>query len=771
MPTRTTVTCALPYVNNIPHLGNVVPIVSADVYARFLRQMGRPTIYICATDEHGTRTEIEAKAADLTPKAWCHRMHAEIETHLRWFNVRFDYFGRTSCPANHQLTQELFRRLDQNGYTFEETVEQLFCGRCAHYLPDTYVSGTCPICNTPHASGDQCDACGHFLDPLALIEPTCKVCGETPTSRTSRHLFLDLPKLAPELKAWIERQTHWRGIARTIPLAWIKEGLKPRCITRDLDWGVRVPKEGFEEKVFYVWFDAPIGYIAATADWATASGDDWRRWWKDPDAHVVHFLGKDNVPYHTLLWPGTLLGADDGWNLPHAIAANEYLNYEGGQFSKSRRRGIFSSDVQALPFTPDVWRFALMANRPEKKDVDFSWEGLQHNINADLVGNLGNFAHRTLTFLKKNFGSIPPESTLSNDQAAIARARELVGKICTLYESFRIREATTALLELGDHGNLYFHQGEPWVLAKQDMERCGAVMHTAARILAQLSWAMAPLLPAAAEAIRTQMGLITEGDAWEVDPAIAGLTIAKPKPIFAKADPDEIANLAVRFRGMQAEQTYPPLAYEIDPAIDYYSYVVELSKLTVKRRRTELERIKRETLASLDLEAIRASDRVAAYRPLLEERDRGGRSISVENLIAIVLRAGKLPEINVLVDAYNLQSLKHGIVMGAYDRRALTGNLCMKVADGTEHFVPVAGKAPEAILAGEWVIADEEQRVVTKILTKQSEAVAVTTETKGAALCVQGNPAISRAQLKQITVDTCELIQRFCGGSWRITNE
>jgi DNA/RNA-binding domain of Phe-tRNA-synthetase-like protein len=412
-----------------------------------------------------------------------------------------------------------------------------------------------------------------------------------------------------------------------------------------------------------------------------------------------------------------------------------------------------------------------MANRPEKRDVDFSWEGFRRAANSDLVGNLGNLAYRIVTFLKKHFGTIPEESARAEDRSALAKATAYVERISALYDAFRIREAVAALLDFGDHGNLYFHRSEPWVLIKGDRQRCAEVMHTAARILAQLTWPMAPIMPRAAAHIRGQLDLEASDGPWEIDPPLAGREVQKPQTVFAKVEADEIAELAVRFRGQASESTLPPLSYTIDPAIDYHSYVVELSGLQVKRHDAELEHLKRSRLAELDLAALASSPRLAAYRPLLEERDRGGRTVSVDNLIAIVRRAGKLPTINVLVDAYNLLSLQHTVVMGAYDRRALTGNLRMKVAEGQEHFVPVAGKEPEKILPGEWVITDEEDRVVTKILTKQSEAVAVTTDTTDAAMCIQGNPAIGTEELRCVTIETCELVQRVCGGQWRIVNE
>jgi len=405
---RTIVTAALPYVNNVPHLGNIIPTLSADVYHRYLKLSGHETIYICGTDEHGTRTEIEAQARDISPDEYCRELHQKIYELYNWLNIEFDNFGRTSSPENHKLTQEIFLKLYENGYIFADTIKQLYCTECDRYLPDTYVEGKCPNCGSEDAKGDQCDECLKVLEPGELLNPRCKICGCTPEICETKHLFLDLPKLSGKLESWIN-STNWTGIIKNLPLGWIKEGLKPRCITRDLKWGVQVPLDGFEDKVFYVWFDAPIGYVASTVEWAqkTGSVSEWKIWWKNNDANVVHFIGKDNVPFHEIIWPSMLIGANDGWNLPSYISSNEYLNYEGGQFSKSRKRGVFTSDIINLKFTPDIWRYYLLIIRPQSKDADFDWHDLMDKVNNELIGNFGNFINRTLSFTSKNFGEIP----------------------------------------------------------------------------------------------------------------------------------------------------------------------------------------------------------------------------------------------------------------------------------------------------------------------------------------------------------------------------
>jgi methionyl-tRNA synthetase len=761
---RILVTCALPYVNNLPHLGNMVPIVSADVYSRYLRLEGIRSIYICATDEHGTRTEIEAAKAGLDEDTYCRQLHDRMLKSFDWFNVEFTHFGRTSSPENHAITQEMFLSADKNGYVVEQESRQLHCATCEQYLPDTYVEGTCPYCNTPGAKGDQCDTCSRFLDPFELIGPRCKICGQTPETRETRHLFLRLDALSAKLEAWIKSKDHWSGIIRNMPLGWITEGLRPRAITRDLRWGVPVPKAGYENKVFYVWFDAPIGYVAATAEWAKTSGESLNDWWKGGRARLVHFLGKDNVPFHTLMWPGTILAADDGWNTPDFIAANEYLTYEGGAFSKSRGRGVFSEDVMAMGFHPDAIRFFLIANRPEKRDTDFSFEALKNVINASLVGNFGNLANRTLSFIQKRFGEIPEPGPIDDlTQGALDAAKSKIAKIDEAYATFELRAAARYILELSDIGNGYFQAAEPWKTFKTDLQACKTTLYTAAWFLQQLArWAW-PIMPDRCELILEMMGLTL---ADQLEP---GRPVSKPRHLFTPIEDERIEELIKQYEGAGRE-TLGPLEFEKRPEITWPCVILELSEMTIRRRTNKLECWKEESLQGIDLDALASGERLREYTEILEERDVGGRTVSVQNLIEIVRREGKLPNINTLVDIYNTYSLTRSVVMGAYERRTIHGKLIYAAADGSEQFIPVKSRGPEKISPGEWILKDETNMVVTKVTTKQSEAAAISTQTTDCVMCIQGNGTTDIAELTALATEMAAQIVAFCGGSYRIVH-
>ncbi len=547
---RVIVTAALPYVNNVPHLGNVIPTLSADVYRRFLKLSGVDSIYICGTDEHGTRTEIEAHARKMSPDDYCRELHTKILNIFNWLEIEFSNFGRTSSPENRELTQEIFLNLHKNGYIFENTIKQLYCTRCSMYLPDTYVEGECPHCGSKDAKGDQCDECLNVLDPGELLNPRCKLCGATPELRETKHLFLDLPKLSPKLEDWVNSKD-WTGIIKNLPLAWIKDGLKPRCITRDLKWGVPVPLDGFEDKVFYVWFDAPIGYIASTVEYAKKTGSDWKTWWKNNEADAVHFIGKDNVPFHAIIWPSMLIGADDNWNLPAYISSNEYLNYKGGQFSKSRKRGVFSADIINLKFSPDVWRFYLMIIRPESKDADFDWSDLMDKVNNELIGNFGNFINRTITFAHRNFGEVPKGEPNDDDNAILSEVKKLMQEAASELEAARIKEALKVILKISDAGNQYFQKNKPWELVKNDKKRCAAVLSVCCDVAGTLAVGIAPFMPKTAERIWEQFGNTDSvwSGKWGIQNLTPGQKLIEPKILFEKIDKKLIDDYETLFAG------------------------------------------------------------------------------------------------------------------------------------------------------------------------------------------------------------------------------
>jgi methionyl-tRNA synthetase len=373
---RRLITSALPYVNNVPHLGNLIQVLSADAFARFCRLSGYETLYVCGTDEYGTATENRAAEEGISPKELCDRYYAIHADIYNWFNIAFDKFGRTSSPIQTEVTQDIFLKLDKAGHICERTIEQFYCSKCERFLADRYIRGNCPVCGSADARGDQCEACGKLLDPTDLKNPQCSACGSTPSLQKTNHLYIDLPGIKDKLEKWIKDASvkgFWANNAVQMTQAWIRDGLKERAITRDLKWGIPVPKTGYEKKVFYVWFDAPIGYISITGmlgeDIARGkkayngpSFSNWRDfvnyWWKSPgEVDLFQFIGKDNIPFHTVIFPSSLLGSGDKWTMLHHMSSSEYLNYESGKFSKSRGVGVFGTDAKETGIPSDVWRF------------------------------------------------------------------------------------------------------------------------------------------------------------------------------------------------------------------------------------------------------------------------------------------------------------------------------------------------------------------------------------------------------------------------------
>ena len=470
------ITSALPYVNNIPHLGNLTQVLSADVFARFCRLRGYETLYICGTDEYGTASETRALKEGVTPRQLCDHYHAIHRDIYKWFNVSFDYFGRTSTEKQTEIVQAIFREVDEHGYITEREIEQLYCPKCGRFLADRFVEGKCPHCGSEGARGDQCDACQTLLEPTELIDPHCSVCGTTPEVRKTKHLYIDLPKALPLLKEWMEKASvdgFWAKNAIQLTNSWIRDGLRERCITRDLKWGIPVPKPGYENKVFYVWFDAPIGYISITANYT----DDWKKWWQSPeDTELFQFIGKDNIPFHTVIFPSSLLATGEKWTMLHHMSSTEYLNYEGGKFSKSLGIGVFGNDVQETGIPADVWRFYMFWNRPERSDVNFSWSDFQEKVNGELIGNLSNLVNRTLTFVSRFYeGSIPSGEL---DEELVREIREKEEVITSLLERAEERDALREIFALSDIGNRAFQAGEPWKTRKEAPEKAASLLRT-----------------------------------------------------------------------------------------------------------------------------------------------------------------------------------------------------------------------------------------------------------------------------------------------------
>ncbi|XP_006656115.2 probable methionine--tRNA ligase [Oryza brachyantha] len=572
------ITSALPYVNNVPHLGNIIGcVLSADVFARYCRLRGYNVIYICGTDEYGTATETKAMEEKCSPKEICDKYHAVHSEVYKWFDIKFDKFGRTSSPQQTEVCQAIFRKLMENNWLTENTMQQLYCDTCQRFLADRLVEGKCPTegCNYEAARGDQCENCSKLLNPTELIDPKCKVCKNTPRIRDTDHLFLELPLLKDKLVNYINETSvtgMWSQNAIQATNAWLKEGLKSRCITRDLKWGVPVPHEKYKDKVFYVWFDAPIGYISITASYTP----DWEKWWKDPEnVELFQFMGKDNVPFHTVMFPSTLLGTGEKWTMMKTISVTEYLNYEAGKFSKSHGIGVFGNDAKDTNIPPEVWRYYLLTNRPEVSDTLFTWADLQAKLNSELLNNLGNFINRVLSFVAKPAGagydSIIPDAPNAESHPLTKALAEKTNKWVEQYleamEKVKLKQGLKSAMGISSDGNAYLQESQFWKLYKEDPAACAVVMKTSVGLVYLLACLLEPFMPSFSIEVLRQLNLSPEeslsfcdnkGESakaerpWEFVPA--GHKIGKPSPLFKELKDEEVESFRNRFAGSQAER-------------------------------------------------------------------------------------------------------------------------------------------------------------------------------------------------------------------------
>jgi methionyl-tRNA synthetase len=548
---RRLITSALPYVNNIPHLGNLIQVLSADVFARYCRLAGYDTLYVCGTDEYGTATETRALEEGITPRELCDRYHAIHRDIYEWFGISFDKFGRTSVPVHTEITQHIFTKLHENGFITERVMSQPFCEKDGRFLADRFVLGKCPHCGYPDARGDQCESCGKLLDPSELVDARCSVCGTRPVIRETKHLFIDLLAIQPRLKEWMEEAAEagfWARNAVAMTHAWMRDGLKERCITRDLKWGIPVPLDGYRDKVFYVWFDAPIGYVSITAEHTA----DWKSWWYDPaGVRLYQFIGKDNIPFHTVIFPSSQIGTGEGWTKLHHMSSTEYLNYEAGKFSKSRGVGVFGTDARETGIPADVWRFYVYYNRPEKSDFDFTWKDFQEKVNAELIGNLGNLVNRTLSFVSRFYGGVMPEG--SPDEPFWEEVRKAEGEIRDLFERVELRDAFRKIFALSSIGNKKFQDGEPWKGIKEKPAETASLIWNLTYLVRDLAMLAAPYVP---ETTRRVAKMLGGGEvSWKDLGVLSGISkIERPELLFKRLEDKEIEELRIRFSGTQKER-------------------------------------------------------------------------------------------------------------------------------------------------------------------------------------------------------------------------
>ena len=569
---RILITSAIPYINGIKHLGNLVGSqLPADLFARFNRAIGNEVMFICATDEHGTPAELAAAKAGKPVAEYCAEMHGVQAEIAKGFRLSFDHFGRSSSQRNHRLTQHFAGKLAENGLIREVSEKMIYSIDDGRFLPDRYIEGTCPNCGFESARGDQCDNCTKQLDPTDLINPRSTISGSTNLEeRETKHLYLMQRALKDKLEAWIDSKTDWPILTTSIAKKWLNDGdgLQDRGITRDLHWGIPVmrgdqPWPGMEGKVFYVWFDAPIEYIACTAEWADANGLDdaaWQRWWRTDkgaaDVTYYQFMGKDNVPFHTLSFPATILGSGEPWKLVDYLKSFNYLNYDGGQFSTSRGRGVFMD--QALSILPsDYWRWWLLSHAPESSDAEFTWENFQASVNKDLADVLGNFVSRVTKFAVSKLGDTVPEAGAfgPTETALIADLGVRIADYTRAMEGMEVRKAAAELRAIWVIGNEYLQAAAPWSVVKTDPDQAQAQIRLALNLIRIYAVLSSPFIPDAAQTMMTAMG----SDDWtwpsDVYAAVrtlsAGHSFTVPENLFRKITDEERADWQARFAGIR----------------------------------------------------------------------------------------------------------------------------------------------------------------------------------------------------------------------------
>ena len=528
-------------------MGNLVgSILSADVAARYYRLRGDDVLMVSGSDEHGTPIEVEALKQGITPKELTDRNHARVAELFKKWGASFDNYTRTESPVHKEFVRDMLMKIYANGYIFSQDTQMLYCEHDHRFLPDRFVEGKCPYCGCERARGDQCDRCGRLLETTALVEPYCVICKNPPTVKTTKHWYIDLSKLSDRLSQFLRENKQLPVNAKNFSLNWIKEGLKPRAVTRDVEWGIPAPFQGAEGKTIYVWIDAVLGYVSATIEQCMQTGEPekWREFWFNKEAKTLYFVGKDNIPFHTIILPALLLASGEDYNLPWNVSATEFLQFKGEKASKSQRIGIWIDEALEM-FPVDYWRFFLMATRPESKDTNFSWDFFLEKINADLNDTYGNFIHRTLTFVTNKFeGIIPePQKLEAEDQMILQTVKEKIEAMAEELETAKLQSAVNTLISLSRLGNQYLNDTEPWNLLKTDKAKAASIFYVAVQIVKAIAVSSSPFIPGTSEQLWQTLNLPGKvaKASWQeaITPLRAGHKIDKPMPLFKKIDADE----------------------------------------------------------------------------------------------------------------------------------------------------------------------------------------------------------------------------------------
>ena len=576
-PKRYTVTSALPYANGPLHIGHIAgAYLPADIFVRYLRQKGEEVLYICGSDEHGAAITLRAKKENTTPKAIVDQYHELNKKVFSDFGIAFDHYDRTSSELHHQTAAEFFKKLDQEGKFIKQSSEQFYDAEHEQFLADRYVTGTCPKCNSEKAYGDQCESCGSSLNPNELINPISTLSGKAPEKRTTSHWYLPMQDYENWLKEWIVdgHKSDWKSNVYGQCKSWLDSGLQPRAMTRDLDWGVKVPVEGGEGKVLYVWLDAPIGYISATKKWAQENNKNWEDYWKSEETELIHFIGKDNIVFHCIIFP-ILLKAHGNYILPANIPANEFLNLEGDKISTSRNHAVWLHEyLEDFPDKQDELRYVLCSIAPESKDSEFTWKDYQARVNNELVAILGNFINRTLVLTQKYYDGVVPSSgeNLHNEEQLNAEINIAIEKIETSIKQYRFRDALSNMMNIARIGNKYLADTEPWKLQKASPDQVETILHFSLQIAAKLSVVMQPFLPYTACKL---MGLLNADDPLydkvnEFELISSGHKINRPTLLFNKIE-DEMVDKQINKLDVNQDETVEDVKLKPEISFDDFT--------------------------------------------------------------------------------------------------------------------------------------------------------------------------------------------------------
>jgi methionyl-tRNA synthetase len=548
---------AWPYANGPIHLGHIAgAYLPPDIFARYHRLKGNDVLMVSGSDQHGTPITVRAEQEGKTPEEVAGRYHREFLESWQKLGISFDLFTSTDTPNHHQIARDFFLALLEKDYIYRDTMTLLYCPACGRFLPDRYVEGTCPHCGFEGTRGDQCDGCGKPLNPAELVSPRCRWCSSEPELKESEHFFLRLSAFNEQLLDWVKQQTHWKQNVLNFTLGFLNEGLKDRAITRDMEWGIPVPVDGFENKRIYVWFEAVVGYLSASMEWAQRSGDGdgWRRFWEG-DVKSYYFVGKDNIVFHTIIWPAMLLGYG-GLNLPYNVPANEFLTIKGRALSTSRNWAVWLLDYLER-YDPDPLRYFLSVNMPEDGDSDFSWRELVRRNNDELVATYGNLVHRVLTITFRNFdGRVPTPGKLDGrSNELLGKAQDALAAVDDMLSRCRFRESVRTIMGLAQEANRYLDEKEPWKRIKEDRDDAATSLYVALRVISYLKTLLAPFLPFTSQKLHTMLGFdgSLEDGGWSVSEVQPGQQLATPEPLFTKLDDSVVEAEDARLEGARAD--------------------------------------------------------------------------------------------------------------------------------------------------------------------------------------------------------------------------